>query len=289
VQKQYLKLTLALVLTAFISVSIHIVILQFFQAPPLQAYPLVYQYIGYIIRFGTVIATMFIYFCSKEYWLNFSLTLRVILFAMLILALTENLLRNSIMQIIIGIPWLYQLIKATTTYTSYLFLSLIICTCMQAISKQKNYIFIKYVMLAVITTGLFYHANNFLHYGMHNLLLYVTQPQQPLSTLPYNMHILISAYITYLEPTLAAFIVFFLIKNKLQSYSTLMQGLILSAIIITIHAGFASLFEIIFSQGNIVYRLFYYGQFIWEYLSLGVLTAYSINRLQNSRKLLQDK
>jgi hypothetical protein len=41
---------------------------------------------------------------------------------------------------------------------------------MQVISKQKNYIFIKYVMLVVITTVLFYQTIYFLHYGMHIMI-----------------------------------------------------------------------------------------------------------------------
>ena len=92
---------------------------------------------------------------------------------------------------------------------------------------------------------------------------------------PYGMNVLIPAYITYIEPTIASFVVFYLIKDRLLGLSTLTKGFILGGIIITLHAGIYSILQIIYSEGNIFYRTFYYGQFLWEYLALGFLTVYS--------------
>ncbi|MBS0350622.1 MAG: hypothetical protein JSR33_05435 [Proteobacteria bacterium] len=89
------------------------------------------------------------------------------------------------------------------------------------------------------------------------------------------MNVLIPAYITFLEPVVATFVVFTLIRKKIFKVKILLQGLIVAVILIIIHGGLSSIIQIIFSKGNLFYRIFYYGQFLWEYLTLGILTSLS--------------
>jgi hypothetical protein len=280
-QKNYLYIAIAIVLTGMISVSTHVLILQYFQAPNINLDPFINQICGYLIRFGTVTASMFIYLYSKEYWINIKPFNRVILFAILILALTESFLRGPVMEVISGAPWMYEILLAIPTYTIYLGLSLIICTFVQAVSEKKQFRFFQYIVLAVLTTVLLYWGvKKIMHYSLVPLLAHVPQPQASANQLPYGMNILIPAYVTYMEPTIATFIVFYLIKDQLSAFNTMTKGFIMAGIIITIHAGVFSILQIASSSGNFLYRVFYYGQFLWEYLALGLLTAYSFDLLR---------
>lgn len=107
--------------------------------------------------------------------------------------------------------------------------------------------------------------------------LAITDIKQP----PYGAGVLPPAYTTYLELTIAAFIIFNLIKHKLTKLSTFMKGIVLGILISMLHAGIYSIVQIIYSHGNIFYRIYYYGQFLWEYFTLGLLTAYSFHLFEN--------
>lgn len=277
-KKDYLYLTGMVILTSIISVSAHVLILQYFKPPELliNLHSNLLNVSNYLIRFGTVIASMFIYIYSKEYWMSLKPVTRIILFALLMMALTESLFRGLIMGVIAGIPWMFQTLITIPSYIVYLCLSLIICTVVQAASEKKHFRFLMYTVLAVLTTILLYCGiKKIVSYSLMPLLSHVPQPQESGNQLPYGYDILIPAYITYLEPTIASFIVFYLIENKLSGFSTITKGLIMAGILFTIHAGIFSLLQIAYSTGSLCYRAFYYGQFIWEYLTLGLLTAYS--------------
>ena len=103
---------MAVILTAFISLSIHVVILQYLHPPVLGIDPRFNQMVDFAIRFGTASASIFIYVCSKEYWISIRPLYRVILFALLMMALTEMLFRGLVMNIIVGNPWLSEILRS---------------------------------------------------------------------------------------------------------------------------------------------------------------------------------
>ncbi len=280
-QKNCLSIMIAIILVGIISVSVHILILQYFQAPELKIGPYLNQLCGLGIRFCTVLGSIFIYLLSKKHWEKIKLPHRVILFAILIMALTESLLRSSMMQIIVGTPWEFQILVAIPSYVGFLTLSFIICFFVDAASRRKQFKVLSYVLLAVLATVILILMKNGLQSLLAPLLAHVPQPESSAtSQLPYGVDILIPAYITYIEPTVASFIVFYLVKDQLPTRNATIQGLLLGGIIIIVHAGIYSVLQIACSEGNIFYRIFYYGQFLWEYFALGLLTAYSFALLQ---------
>ena len=138
IRKKYLSIAIALALTSIISVSMHVFILQYFSAPDLKIDPYINQICGYFIQFGIVIGSLFIYLCSKKYWKNIKLLPRVILFSVLIMVLLEILFRTPIMNIIVGTPWIYQVLTSIPSYLGFLSLSLIICIFTHAASGEKT-------------------------------------------------------------------------------------------------------------------------------------------------------
>lgn len=141
----------------------------------------------------------------------------------------------------------------------------------------------KYSIFIILVTVIFFFVKKITTEILSPLLLLVPQiDPSKLIHPPYGTNVMIPAYITFLEPTIASFIVFYFIKDTLLKFSRLGKGLLLGGVLIIIHGGIYSLIQIINSEGNILYGLFYYGQFLWEYLILGILTAYSFALLEKT-------
>ncbi len=274
--KKFLVITIMVLLTGAIALSTHVFIIQYFQPTDFKISPYANQMIGYVIRWCTVVGAMIIFICSKKTWENISLFPRVMLFALLIMALVEQLLRTPLMQVIIGYSWTSQAISTLPVYIGFLTLSLLIIFFVPILSRAAHWRFLKYFVFSMLTTALVIAAKK-----IATSLLSILSPHPQLVdvskiiSLPYGMGVLVPAYITFLEPTVASFIVFYLIEDKLKKFSTLSKGLIMGGLISLIHAGGYSILQIVNSSGNLPYRIFYHGQFLWEYFTLGILTAYS--------------
>jgi len=285
IQGKYLLIAIMIILTSAIAISTRILILQYFHPPVINIDPEFNQIIGYIIRFATVIGAIVIYLCSREYWEHTRPVYRIILFAILMMALTEQLFRFPIMAMVVDVPWPYQVLAIIPSYLEYILLSLLISLFLNIVYKTNQFKIFKYIVFAILVTTLISYLQKIAQNALMPLLVYVSQFQisKPIHP-PYGMNIMIPEYITFIEPTIATFIMFYLIKDTLSMFSTLAKGLIIGAIlIITIHGGSYSIVPILSSQGNIFYRVFYYGQFLWEYLALGILTVYSFAFLEKNR------
>lgn len=277
-------LIISIVFTSIISLSAHALILHYFNPPMINIDLKLNQVIGFVIKFAMVISAIIIFLLSKETWNNIKPFSRVILFAVLIMALTEQLFRSPMMEIVAGVPWAYQILSAISSYVRFLVLSLLIFLFSPILVRNNQFKLLKYIFFAALITAVLFFIRKLTNYLISPLLALV--PQIDMTKLihpPYGMDVMIPAYITFLEPTIACFILFYLIKNKLLAFNTLSKGLILSGLLILLHGGVYSLVQILCSEGNIFYRIFYYGQFLWEYVALGVLTAYSFVFLESSR------
>ena len=68
------------------------------------------------------------------------------------------------------------------------------------------------------------------HNVLEPLVALTSQSGPSTSHTPYGMNILIPAYITFIEPTVATFIVYTLIKDRLSEFSTILKGFIMGGI-----------------------------------------------------------
>jgi hypothetical protein len=271
-----IPIVILVVLTSILALSAHALIVQYFHAPLVHIESQFNQLIGFVIRFATVVGAMIIYLLSREYWEKMKSSYRVLLFALLTMALTEQLFRSPIMGIVVGVPWEYQLLQLIPVYMGWFTLSLLVCFFMPIIQRKNKFIFLQYILFSGLATVIIFFIKNLANDVVTPLFSLAPQPDGlHTASPPYGMRVMIPSYITFLEPTIATFILFFLIKNRLSAFTTLMKGLIVGLILIIIHAGIYSIVQITYSEGNFLYRLFYYGQFLWEYMALGILTAYS--------------
>lgn len=271
----FLYLTLCIILINILSLSMHALILQYFPAPALNIDSGLDLIIDFAIKFCIISGSIFIYYLSKEYWVSTKLIPASVLFAMLLMALTGSLFRSTFMNVLVGNSWHYQVLLAIPTYLRYVILSILINLFAITVAKERLDQLLPYILLAIIATFLFIAVGNITTRLLTSLIAHAPNLESAGIQPPYGLNILIPSYLTHLEPTIAAFIVFYLIKNKLSVFNTLAKGLILGGIIAIIHAGLYSIIQIVYSEGNLLYRILYYGQFLWEYFTLGILTAYS--------------
>ena len=270
-------LALAIVLTAITSLACHALIVQNFTAPHLVIPKNINIITSLIIEIAFISTSTLIFHLSNTFWKSLSLFRQVLFFSILILALTQHF-RNILMNIVVGVPWQRQLLLALPSFLSFGVMSFIICYFYPKISKQKAYNWLIYTLFIIITTLLVFLTKKLCATLIHPLMAYTPEIIN-IRPPPYKMNVLIPAYLSAIEPTIASFIVFYLIQDCLSKYNTFIKGLIMGSIIILLYAGIYSFIQIAYSQGNFLYRLFYYGQFLWEYIALGLLTAYFVTRL----------
>lgn len=274
--KKYFYLAMMLIITGTASLSMHVFISQYFQAPEVRINPFLDEIINFSIRFCTAAASIFIYVYSKQYWVRLSYFKRVILFTLLNMALTESLFRNHVMNLIVGNSLIEQfLFTIVPTYLKFFSLACVISLLANLNFKNQYLQFLIYLIVAVLATLLLIFAGSVVPKILSSVVTVSANNNPNLLHPPYGLNVLIPAYITYLEPTIASFVLLNLIKEKLVMFNTLIKGLILGAIITSLHAGLYSIIQITHSEGNLFYRVFYYGQFLWEYFILGIFTAYS--------------
>jgi hypothetical protein len=177
------------------------------------------------------------------------------------------------MNILVGQPWQYSLAMASSLYLSLLTLAMMICLLMP-INKARSTL--GYSLIIIVITAAYLVISHYTHIMSSNLLTHTPPPQlKNAIQYPYGAAILIPAYISYIGPTIASFIIYSILKDRLLKFSALKNALILAALIMTMHAGMFSIVQMLYSQGNVLYRIFYYGQFLWEYAALGIFTAYA--------------
>ncbi len=274
-------LALALLFTAISSMACHALIVQNFTAPHLVIPENINLITSIIMAIAFISTSILLFHLSNTFWKSLSLFRQVLFFSILILALTQHF-RGILMSIIVGVPWQRQLLLALPDFISLGLMSFIICYFSSKISKQKAYSWLIYTLFILITT-----LSVFLTKELATMLIHPLMALAPeiinIAPLPYKINVLIPAYLSAIEPTLASFIIFYLIQDRFSQYNTLIKGLIMGSIIILLYAGIYSFIQIAYSQGNFLYRLFYYGQFLWEYIALGLLTAYFVNLLAKPR------
>ncbi|WP_244940882.1 hypothetical protein [Legionella sainthelensi] len=258
-QKKVLLISLGLMFISMIVVSVPLYITFYLPLPILNtiSFNIFMMYGAFFCR---VVTAIIIYLLSKKYWSSFKLSERTFLFALLIMELAEGIFQKGFLK--------YSLtyFNIFTLYLSYLSLSYIICCYIHRASEYK-WRLVHYLGWAIVATISF----NLIRMGilMGGVGIYTKESASAL---------FLSNFLTCFELTVASFITFFLLDSsgKLPS-STLLKGLILTGLISFLRVDIP-LRDIHNSEGNYLYRVFYYGQSLWEYFLLGILIAYFLKR-----------
>ena len=95
--------------------------------------------------------------------------------------------------------------------------------------------------------------------------------------LPYDWHILLPAYLTFLEPVVAALVIGHAIRRKLPPSSLLRFGITAALILALKGPVFAPFLNVIYANLSPFAAILSYAQFTFETMTLGILTAATLH------------
>lgn len=195
---------------------------------------------------------------------------KIIAFALLLAVINENFLRRFLMEIIAdhrNIDYEFLMI-AVPVYITYVVVAWIIVTFN---SYFKN------IWSKMITLMLVVLCYQYLENVIHTFLLSIFQLNAggQLTQGPYGLDVLIAIYATYLVPVTGMYLTYIWIRESFPQHG---KGLLYFLLLVGVHGQFIGIFQIATSQGNIFYRILYYGSFWWELLIVAFTIVFFIER-----------
>jgi hypothetical protein len=273
VLKKYLYYTIAIILASVLSISVHVVMLQVLNVPyppKIESIPVA----NYISIFCKVLGIFLVFLFSNNRFKNMGFYKVVFIFSLLILAINEDLIRVLLMNILVSKAILYTIIGVLPIYIE----TVLICASITIFFRYKSNANVLWsVGFIIILSTLFYFIFPVLQELSNNMLTQVSNPDQSKAIQPpYGLNILIPAYLTYLSPVIASFIVYYFMQSKLRQYNTLLHTS-LFVIIMILSIGFASGFINAFIAPLFWHYLYSFSQFFLEKILLAILIIASVH------------
>lgn len=193
----------------------HSFVTQFVQQPPntLAETPGPYYSLAILLIHALqAAAAMIFYAMIRRHWELQNFPLRVLVFALLLATINENLFRRFLMDIIadhrhVGYEFL---VIAMPTYTSFLFVALIVVT---LFDFQKRNILIYSTGFLLATLG--YQLPHSASALMSSLL---SSAGGESTRGPYNYDVLVASYVTYLLPVAGMYVAYFWTRLSLPKH-----------------------------------------------------------------------
>ncbi len=219
-----------------------------------------------------IIASMYFYTLLKRHWKLKNPWIQTLAFAVLLAVINQEFLRMYLMEIIAdhrNIGYEFLLI-AIPIYFSYLFVAGMIVWLFSI--SQRHWLI--YTSVFVFTILGYQYLPSLSHsFLIHLLTLSRGGYLSPGTT--YGRIIQISSFITFLLPVAGMYVAYILIRDSLPKNN---RGLWYFLLLVCITGELKVFLEIITSEGNIFYRILYYGSFWWELIVISYLIVFFIER-----------
>jgi len=258
---------ICIVISTVLSMAGHDLVLQFLSKPPntlLQSLGQYYFWAMFFICALQALSAMILYALISRHWKLTIFWIQVIAFALLLAVMNENLLRRFLMEIIadhrhIGYEFLMVALPA---YITFVFVAWVI---VMFFSSQKK---AWWSVIVLMVTALGYQ---YIPDLVHSILMAIISLDSGGQSTqgPYGISVLVAIYTTYLLPVAGMYIAYLWIRESLPQQG---RSLLYFILLVGVHGQLLGIFQIATSQGNIFYRILYYGSFWWELL----IVAYSI-------------
>ncbi len=265
----WLLLLVGAVLTAILALSVHVVMLQILNIPFPSGYP--HAGIGaWLNTAAAVLAAILLYVLGFDRFKGQSLITRSLVLFLLITMLQELFFRAPMMEGVATTAWAFSFLSNLPRLLNWLLLSFLIV----ALGPWLR------GMLARVIASIALYAIVFL--AFRPFLERVSAPvithfaylaHDEVYGLPYGLHVLIPAYLTFAEPVLAAFVIAALLWDRL-SPRTPMRLLEFTLIILLIRCHLIALaIYPFYAKMSTGVALLSMGQFTLETMMLGVMTG----------------
>ena len=257
-------------ITLFISLSIHIVMLQVIGVgfPDHGPVPTIPKLLN---TWFSVLALFTFYYLAKERLSKKSVAIQILIVFAVYSMIKESLIRANVMEGVVTTGWLFPFIKSAPGLLNYLILALIVVVTNRFLHKKWQ------LMIASI------FATAFIKSVLEPLMGSVFSPiitsysylgHEAIYQMPYGWQVMIPAYLTFAEPVFAAFLILYFVWEKIAIKN--FHRIILTGILISLMKGtLLPLFIYTpFMKSNLTSAIASEGQFTLEFLALGMLAAF---------------
>lgn len=270
-----------IMISTILGMAGHDLVTQFLLKPPntlSQSLGRYYLLATFSIHIVQAFSALILYDLLCRNWKLKNFWIKVIAFALLLAVINENFLRRFLMEIIAdhrNIDYEFFMV-AVPAYITFAVIALVIVTfnsfCINRWSK----------IIALIMVALCYQ---YLEYVIHTFLMSFFQLNAggQFTQGSYGLEVLIAIYTTYLLPVTGMYVAYLWIRESFPQYG---RGLLYFLLLVGVHGQLLGIFQIATSQGNILYRVLYYGSFWWELLIVALTIIFLIERREGNQKSL---
>ncbi len=260
---------LGLVLTCVLSLSVHVVMLQVFHVPYPEGYPTT-GWSSFLSLALSAFALFYFYDLSRDEFQRFSPLVRCLLLFVLVAMVREALIRKPVMDGFATTAWRYSIIDNLPRLLTVLLLcSMVIVAAPWARrlwQRLLGAVVIGAVLEVVFRPGIakiFEHIMASIAYLSHDAVY----------TVPYGWQIEVPAYLTYMEPVLACFVMVALIWDRMAR-GLLRRTAWFVLLILMITGSLTRPFAyLVYSRFRPMVALLSMGQFFLEVVVLALLTT----------------
>jgi hypothetical protein len=257
------------VLTGFLALSVHVVMLSYLMVPypsdqPTRGWPI---YIGLVV---TALSLIVLDQLTRELFTGRSWAIRFFVLFVLTVMLRESLFRVWIMEGVSTTAWRFGFVHNLNR----LFAPFLVCFFVSLFSSRLVRVPQKLLGALVIGSTAEFVTERFLlkiHGAWVDSLLYLGHDQ--VWFFPYNWHIQVPAYLSYAEPTIACFVVLSMIWRRLSANAWLRTAQFVLLVVSITGVLVKEMIYPFVSKAPIRIAIVGIGQFLLEHSTLAVLTA----------------
>lgn len=263
------KALLGMAITCIVSLSVHVVMLQVLNVP----YPADYPTTGWPVFANlalTALALIYFYRLTTDDFARFSLPVRWLLVFILTAMLREALFRLPIMNAIATTAWIYSLVDSLPRLLILFLMSGLVVLAAPWLRQLWQMSLGAMLMASVLYFG----AQPLIDKAFGYLLTSIAYlNHEEVYKVPYGWQIELPAYITYMEPVIACFVMVLLVWDRLEG-SSFIKICQFTLLVLLINRTFIRPFVYVFySKFTPMIALLSMGQFFLEALSLALLTV----------------
>lgn len=260
---------LGLLVTTVTALSVHALMLDRLHIP----YPYHYPHEGWPVRpdaFVSILAALYLLPLLDERFQDLSLGRRCIMFFLLLATVKESLFRAAFMSIVNSTSVIYPVVQALPKLFNLAVTAVLVVVSAKYTRRQ----WAKWLGAFAISCFLFFIGQPLIELVFTPLLSHIAWMSGPsLYDPPYDYHILIPAYLSFLEPVFASFFMTGLVWKRLPPASALRVAIVTFLVLGLKGPVLKPLINVHFAGTDATTAMLSMGQFTFESIALGMLTA----------------
>ena len=264
----WLRVILGILVTAIISLSVHAVMLQVLHVPYPYGYPTA-GWPAYPRAFFSTLGALYLYPKLDQRFARLSTTLRCFMFFLLLASIRETLFRAAFMNIMNSSSVFYPIVEVIPKLLPIA----IIASLVVLYSTSSTPAWTRWAAALIISASVFFLCT-LINSVFDKILGSIAGMASPgLYDPPYDYHILIPAYLSFLEPVIATFFAAALTWNRLPRQRTARIAAFTLLIFLIKGPVVEPIIHIWFSHFKPLVAMLSMAQFSFEALLLGLLVS----------------